>query len=127
MEPRAEKIGCIIRRYIQTPLIFGMGRVNPLINIYNHFLSNHTFAWTIYTDDELKMEIQRQLVKETIMLIKYHAVTTPHKIDSSYNAECLKANAVYGFLKYNFPFIWTIYDDSVINKIIKNENVLCMT
>jgi hypothetical protein len=128
MEPSAEKIGWIIRRYIQTPSIFGMGRVNPGINIYNHFLSNHTFAWTIYTDHELKIEIGRQLVEETTRLIKYHAVTTPRTIDS-YNTECLNenANAAYGFLKCNFPFIWTIYDDSVINKIIKNENVVCMT
>ena len=126
MEPSSEKIGWIIRRYIRTPSIFGIGRVNPGINIYNHFLSNHTFAWAIYTDNELKMEIRRQLIEETTRLIKYHAVTTPRTIDGS-KTECLNANAAYGYLKCNFPYIWTIYDDTDIYTIINKENVACVT
>jgi hypothetical protein len=126
MNQERSKIGWIIRRYIQTPHIFGIGRVNLVNNIYNHFLSNHTFAWSIYTDNELKIEIRRQLVEETTRLIKYHAVTTPRTIDGS-KTECLNANAAYGYLKCNFPFIWTIYDDNDICTIIHNENVVCET
>jgi hypothetical protein len=115
---KRERVKKTIRQFIGMPHVID-DDFNPESVVYQHFNSHCTFAWTVYTDKELKNVIHKQLRDESVRLIKYHTAM-PYAIGDSY-AQYQGVSPTYGYLKGTFPFIWTLYSDVEIMQMIIDE------
>ena len=118
---KRERVGTVIRQYISSTCAINDMYSESCLDkcVYNHLTKEHSIAWTVYTDIQIKVEIRTQLCNESARLIKYY-VTMPY-LFGNIHTKYQGLDSTRGFLKREFPFIWCVYDDDVIHGLIADE------